>query len=180
MLAFVYQCAECGQIEDKEQLLDSLTVSLQESNSQSAGGEAKTQGLRHMVEQIKQLSEEKRFVALFSSCLGSAAKHVPREGRGQRGHDQAASVRLRPADAVYQGQNCRAGGAAVFVIPILISQHAQASNAKLSVQMDPSHVAQRVSGVDRSVFSSLASRPMTLQMRTSRNFVARFAVDLEA
>ena len=48
------------QLEDKEQLLESLNIAIQETSQQTPGGEAKTQGLRHMVEQIKQLSEEKR------------------------------------------------------------------------------------------------------------------------
>jgi hypothetical protein len=49
-------------MDDKNQLSESLQLTIQESYQQQQGGDSKTQGLRQMVDQIKNLSTEKRFV----------------------------------------------------------------------------------------------------------------------
>eukprot|EP00042_Codosiga_hollandica_P049734 m.582792 g.582792 ORF g.582792 m.582792 type:complete len:899 (+) comp57948_c0_seq2:83-2779(+) len=52
----ILKAAQQRQLDEKEELASTLQISMQEI----AGGEAKAQGVRQLVEQIKKLSEEKR------------------------------------------------------------------------------------------------------------------------
>ena len=56
------------QMDDKLQLIDSLQRTISETYQQQPGGDNKTQGLRQMVDQIKKLSEEKRYILRALLC----------------------------------------------------------------------------------------------------------------
>ena len=76
-----------AQVEDKEQLAESLQQTIQEAYQQQSGSDAKTQGLRQMVDQIKKLSDEKRYMTWMWRQMAChvVAAHTSKRPRAARG-----------------------------------------------------------------------------------------------